>query len=114
MKWLLIFPILFLLEGCTKPAELLCEQTVGKWASVDAQCIRPSCAKTKTCGTWANPAKWCDKVNIGDNKENVRFWLGEPVTETINLMTWTDKLGEYKIKAEFNNDVLSKFECPSK
>ena len=54
------------------------------------------------------------KVKIGDNKENVRFWLGEPLTETINLMTWTDKLGEYKIKAEFNNDVLSKFECPSK
>lgn len=114
MKWLLIFPILFLLNGCTKPRQVLCEQTGGKWASVDAQCIRPSCAKPKTCGTWANPAKWCDKVKIGDNKESVRFWLGEPNSERGNIMQWTAYKAENdKITAEFDNNVLTKFQCPN-
>lgn len=114
MKWLSLLTILFFLDGCTKPSKFFCEQTGGKWANINSQCIRPSCAKTKTCGKWANPAHFCDKVKKGDSKDNVRFWLGEPNFETPNLMTWTDKLGENEVKAEFNHNVLEKFECPNK
>lgn len=112
MKWIFIFSLLFVLSSCSKSSEMLCENTGGKWASVSAECIRPSCAKTKTCGKWAKPDKWCDKVKIGDSKDSVRFWLGEPNSETPNLMKWQDKLSENEVKAEFKHDILTKLECP--
>lgn len=112
MKYLILLTLTALLNACTQSSEMLCENTGGKWATAKANCIRPSCAKTKTCGMWANPAQFCEKVKIGDSKDTVRFWLGEPDSESDTIMRWTAfKAENAKITAEFNNHVLTKFDC---
>lgn len=112
MKWLLIFVALSALSGCIKPSEI-CEKTGGKWGSVKSECIRPNCAKNNTCGRWASPNQWCEKVKIGDDKDKVRFWLGEPDNETDNTMIWIAyKAQSDKIHAKFDNNALTKLECP--
>lgn len=99
-KWMLICALI-LTSSCAKQ-NVICEQTGGKWGSVKSECIRPSCAKNKTCGQWANPANWCNKIRIGEHKDNVRFWLGEPDNETHQSMTWNAfKAESQKITAEF-------------
>lgn len=103
------------LIGCSESSKMFCETTGGKWASANSECISSSCAKTKTCGKWANPTQWCDKVKIGDSKDNVRFWLGEPASGDAQAMTWTAfKAENQKINAKFSKNRLTKLECPNK
>lgn len=104
----------FLMACNGNPIKSLCESTGGKYGSVRNECIRPSCAKTKTCGNWANPRQYCPQVKIGMDKDTVRFWLGEPKTDTATLMIWdSGKMDNGDITATFEQNKLIKLDCSS-
>lgn len=112
IKTVFLMALTSLLLAC-QSQEQQCKQSGNKWASAKAQCITPSCAKTKSCGIWANPNQWCLKVQIGQSKDDLRFWLGEPDRETSTQMTWYAAKGENAIiTAEFVQGALVKFDCP--
>ena len=92
--------------------ETICKYRDGKWASTTAQCITRNCYKNNSCGTWANPAYRCNKLNIGDNISEVYFQLGSPESVTGNTHYWfAHKASNIKIKAVIENNKLMALNC---
>jgi hypothetical protein len=56
----------------------LCEAIGGKFAPTEGRCVTRACAWFDDCGTWLSPARWRDRLKIGDPVSEVVFWLGRP------------------------------------
>ena len=116
-----VFGILFALIGAGAAAYAfkhtaaygsICENFGGKWASVSSNCITRSCASNGTCGKWANPITYCDRLRVADPLEEVLFQLGEPDSVLGNQYSWhATKQGEGLIVAVIENKKLRSLNC---
>ncbi|STZ55866.1 Uncharacterised protein [Moraxella lacunata] len=109
-----------LLVACTGTQQRqICENSGGKWGSVESKCYRPSCVKNGTCKDWdwSDSAEYCPKVTLGMDKSTVVFWLGNPNEQNYqrqNTLSWyVNKVDSDQISATFVNEKLTTLECPN-
>jgi hypothetical protein len=90
----------------------ICEARDGKWAGTYNSCITRSCYNEHTCGEWASPVVWCDRLGLNAPIAEVYFQLGEPDHIEGGQYLWhREKGGPGFIVATFTNEKLSSLKC---
>lgn len=121
---LMIFACAILSVSCTGTQKRqICENLGGKWGSVHSKCYRSNymkqCIKDDICiddWRWLS-GDYCHKIQLGMDKEMVIFWLGKPKEPNFqhqNTLTWQAYKAEVgTVTANFTNNRLTRFDCPS-
>ena len=74
-----------------KTRQLVCGWSGGKWASSTDACVTRGCYTHNTCGTWAQPDRWCNRLQLGSSVAEVYFQLGEPSRVENDKYEWFGK-----------------------
>ena len=93
--------------------ERLCHARGGRWGAAQEACFTRSCFKSGDCGQWAYPAASCHQLQMGDERAEVYFRLGNPDRVLPDEAQWhAGKASAERVVARFKADRLEHLSCP--